>query len=56
MYRADAEACGKVVREILSNAKPKVWAHLDDPDGYVKWVATWGAHWAAAVLRMESSA
>lgn len=49
-YRSDAEAFGRVIREILSRSKPRIWKHLPvgspEESRYVHWAATWAAHWA----------
>ena len=58
-YRQDAEAFGRLVVEIVTRRKPKIWrAVLTTPDEearYVYWAARWAAHWAGRELARRHS-
>ncbi len=49
-YKQDAEAWGRVVAEIVTGRKPKVWRgvfrSLDEELTYIAWAARWAFHWA----------
>jgi hypothetical protein len=54
-FVSDAEGCGKVIVEILSRRKHKVWSRVLTSDAaeiaYLTWLATWTGHWGRLALR-----
>lgn len=55
-WRADAEAFGKTIVEIIGRKK-KVWQKVftgpDDELRYVAWLATWAFHWGGIALKRD---
>jgi len=48
--KLSAQACGKLIIEILERKKPKIWnglfRNLEDEASYIYWLARWAFHWA----------